>query len=191
MNLVSSQIRSAFFFTTSGEADRPFSGDSRSVEFVSVLPIGYENRAGLYYVNYFVEEDRRTGLKTLKVFQRPVFRDEPPLDVRARESRPLITDLVDARWAYFNGDEWLDEWDREEGSADAGPPGGVRLTLSYLDGERPETVERNIYITAGPGDVKTAETDDAIEGGPPDGSSNTPFGRPATTGKGAEQLFLR
>ncbi len=148
-DILSEQLRSAFPVSRKaeeGETETPaFTGDSGSLNFITTLPVGYEDRGGLYFVKYFVERDPSTGLKRLKVYQRPVYTKEPPPDEMAKESRTLFEGLTEARWSYVSEGRFLDRWDPEEGDV-AGLPERLRLTLTFGSAKTQKTFEKNIFI---------------------------------------------
>jgi general secretion pathway protein J len=153
MTLISKQIRSTFPLVTK-ESKRArgvyrFTGDTRSISFVTTLPLGYQQHGGLFHVNYFLEEEFGEAVKALKVMQRPIYGEEP-FDLGSREDAiTLIADFVDASWSYSSEGVWSDEWDAENHDNEDNPfPERVKLALHYRDGTKVQALESTIPILA-------------------------------------------
>jgi prepilin-type N-terminal cleavage/methylation domain-containing protein len=138
VGLVSKQLRSTFPFV-SDEKEIAFSGGSESISFVTTMPMGLERRSGLFLIEYFLDEESAGG-KTMKVRQRPVY--ATPGMGREENGFTVLPGLATASWAYFSDDEWVDEWEVEDGPL----PEKVRLTLRYRKKDREEIHETVIPL---------------------------------------------
>ncbi|MEE9542338.1 MAG: prepilin-type N-terminal cleavage/methylation domain-containing protein [Thermodesulfobacteriota bacterium] len=141
-DLISKQLSSAFPFPLK-EGASSFTGNARSIDFITTLPMGLERRAGLFYVNYVLEESLDGELKTLKVYQRPFHTREPVDREDERNGFTVLAAIEGAAWGYYEDGQWSDEYEGINGKL----PERVRLTLTYGRGGRKEKFEtREIVI---------------------------------------------
>ena len=137
VDIISKQLSSTFpVEVKKKDSDGAFSGSREEITFVTSMPMGFERRAGLFYVGYYLEEDKAGGHKTLKVIQRPYYTDKP-LDIEDRDNGyTVLAGLEVATWDYFTDGAWVDEFNGEYGRL----PERVRFTLALSDGESYEMV---------------------------------------------------
>jgi type II secretory pathway component PulJ len=134
IDLISKQLHSTYPLVTKEEGEEilRFSGDSEEITFVTSLPVGYQQKEGLFYISYILKDEPLEGRKVLVVDQRPVYgKDSFSVD-RNEQHITLLSDLVDGSWAYSEGGEWLDAWDEETKKT---TPEMVKLTLHYQSGK--------------------------------------------------------
>ncbi len=134
IDLISKQMHSVYPLVTKEEGVEilHFSGDSEEISFVTSLPVGYQQKEGLFHISYILKDEPLEGGKVLVVDQRPIYgKDAFDTDSDDRNIT-LLSDLVDASWAYSKDGEWLDEWDEEKKET---TPEMVKLTLHYRSGK--------------------------------------------------------
>ena len=126
IDIISKQLRSTY--PLSAEEGVFFYGDSRSLNFVTTLPMGFEKRGGLFRINYLIEDDAATGRMVLKASQRPAYFEGPIEDIG--KGFAVLAGLREADWGYYKEGVWLEEWEEGEKLT----PEKVRLTLQFEDG---------------------------------------------------------
>ena len=152
-NLLSQQLKSAFPYKVKAqkaEADYiAYRGEGDSLRFVSVFSLQARRPEGLVYVIYRVEEKGAAG-KTLKVFEKRVlnkdFMEESPDDDKFL---PLLEDLSDFKFEYFQegeseeeAGEWLGSWDGKDKKE---LPREVRMTVQWKEKKgKKEEVEMSL-----------------------------------------------
>ena len=134
IDLISKQLHSTYPFITKEEGEEVlrFRGDSEEISFVSSLPVGYRQKEGLFHIRYILKDEPLEGGKILVVDQRPVYEKDSFDTDRDDHHITLLSDLVDASWAYSKDGEWLDVWDEERNET---TPEMVKLTLYYRSGK--------------------------------------------------------
>jgi hypothetical protein len=150
--LLSQQVKSAYPYKVKAqkaEADYiACQGEGDSFRFVSAFSMQARRPEGLVYVIYRVEEKGSEG-KTLKVYEKRVlkkdFMEDTPDDDKFT---PLLEDLSDFKFEYFEADEsedegeeggeWVEAWDGKEKKE---LPREVRMTAQWKDkkGKKGET----------------------------------------------------
>jgi len=144
IKLLSQQLKSAFPYKVKAqkaEADYiACLGEGDSLRFVSAFSLLARRPEGLVYVIYRVEEKGSAG-KTLKVYEKRVlnkdFMEETPDDDKFT---PLLEDLSDFKFEYFEaeededkggeGGEWVGAWDGKEKKE---LPREVRMTAEWKE----------------------------------------------------------
>jgi general secretion pathway protein J len=156
--LVSSQIRSIVPYkikTEKAEGDYlAFEGKTRSVKFVSALPIRAKQAEGFVYATYEFEEESREGGRLIlyeqRVLNKNFFEEQPKEELGVS----LIEGISDLRFEYYRkGDPannktegWVEEWNAKE---EKELPSALRMTVTYKNkGEKGEKEEVPLTVLA-------------------------------------------
>jgi general secretion pathway protein J len=141
LKLITQQLKSAYPYKVKAqkaEADFiAYQGEGDTLRFVSAFSLQARRPEGLVYVIYRVDEKGSSG-KTLKVYEKRVlnkdFMEDTPDDDKFT---PLLEDLSDFKFEYFqegeNKDEpgeWLASWDGKEKKE---LPLEVRMTAQWKE----------------------------------------------------------
>ena len=141
--LLAQQIKSSYPYkikAQKAEGDYlAFLGKGDSLRFVSTFSIKAKRPEGLVAVMYQVEEGKTSG-KILKVYEQRVlnkdFMEETPEEEKLL---PLLEDLSDFKFEYFEASEdseesgdWLETWDGKEKIE---LPRQMRITASWREGK--------------------------------------------------------
>jgi len=144
LGLMKQQISSACMREVEVGTGKPFMlrGDDRTLEFVSRIPVIPDNRAGMAYVKYAVQEDGGSHAERLAFFEKNIVflgKDQGMETPEEDDFLVLIPGMDRLRFEYLKAPEddeeqpqWQEGWDAE---ADEGLPLAVRLTFR----EAPET----------------------------------------------------
>ena len=129
----------------------PLKGDSKSIEFVSQIPLTPGNQLGIVFVKYAVKREKEGDKERLTFFERSVaFPDKSTGAGSPGEGdySELMSGMKSMEFEYLKEQpdeaesKWQKSWDPE---VDKGVPRAVRVTLEE-DNEKPP-----IYVIAGAG----------------------------------------
>jgi general secretion pathway protein J len=127
-------------------------GDSKSIAFVSHIPITPGNRFGPVYIRYAVKQEKGGNKERLTFYERNVALPDKKSDVvnpDESDFSELIPGMQSMVFEYLKdrpGEEasmWQKSWDP---AVDKGTPRAVRITLKESDEKAP------IYVIAGAGE---------------------------------------
>lgn len=138
--LVSRQIKSAVPYkvkTQKADGDYlGFEGKSRSLRFISALPIRAKQAEGFVYVIYEFEEGGKEGgrlvLYEQRVLNKEFFEENP----KEESGVPLLEGISDVRFEYYRKADsqknrtegWVDEWSAKE---EKELPAALKMTITY------------------------------------------------------------
>ena len=156
------QLSSAYPFTAKDKIDNKdflvFEGNSDSIKFVTTRPIGHNSRGGLFLVNYSIDKDLSTGLKTLIAYQQPVFLiNDFEGDELMNEGDfiTLISDIEDVKWNYSwepNGD--LQKIKPGFNDKEKKLPQGITMTVEFREETQKYPAELKIPVIIESGNFK-------------------------------------
>jgi len=136
LGLVKQQLASASLQEIKMGDQKPFylKGDDRSVAFISRVPVLPDNRVGMAYVQYAVQEEDGGDRERLSFYEKSVLlfgKDKEMEEPEEDDFLLLIPGIESLRFEYLKGPEkdedqpeWQGEWDPEE---DQGLPLAVRI----------------------------------------------------------------
>ena len=176
--LISQQIKSIVPYrikTEKAEGDYlAFQGKSKSLKFVSALPIRTKRPEGFVYAIYEFKEGRLL-LYEQRVLNRNFFEEEP----REETGISLLEGISNIRFEYYREadkeknitEEWVEEWSAKE---EKKLPKLLRMTFSFKNHKDGKEEEPPIQLMASipayqPEEVR-ATTTRGIRGGPPGAS---------------------
>ena len=169
--LVSGQIKSIVPYRIksqkAGGDYLAFEGKSRSLKFVSALPIRAKHPEGFVHVVYEFKGGGREGgqlvLYEQRVLNKDFFEERPKEDLSA----PLFEGVSDVRFEYYRQEDkeknwteaWVDEWNAKD---EKELPRALRMTITYKN-EKTEREETPFTLLASIAayrleEVKTAPT---------------------------------
>lgn len=146
--LISRQVKSIAPYkvqTKKAEGDYlAFEGKSRSVKFVSALPVRGNQASGLVHTVYQFEEDGKEGGRLIlyeqRVLNRNFFEEEP----KKEDRHILLEGISKLLFEYYQeedlsknqSEQWLEEWSAKERKE---LPGGLRMTITFREPEGKES----------------------------------------------------
>ncbi len=143
LGLIKQQLASASLLEIKIGDQKPFylKGDDRSVAFISRVPVLPDNRVGMAYVQYVVQEEDEGDRERLSFYEKSGLlfgKDKEMEEPEEDDFLLLIPGIESLRFEYLKGPEkdedqpeWQEVWDPE---ADQGLPLAVRITFI----EKPE-----------------------------------------------------
>ena len=126
-------------------------GDSKSIEFVSHIPITSGNRFGLVYVQYTVKQEKEGNKEHLSFYEKNISLPDKKIGAGNPDEvdfSELISGMKSIVFEYLKerpeeaASIWQKSWDP---AVDKGVPRAVRVTLEENDEKAP------IYVIAGAG----------------------------------------
>jgi general secretion pathway protein J len=126
-------------------------GDSKSIEFVSYIPITSGNRFGLVYVQYTVKQEKEGNKEHLSFYEKNISLPDKKIGAGNPDEvdfSELISGMKSIVFEYLKERPeeaaaiWQKSWDP---AVDKGVPRAVRVTLEENDEKAP------IYVIAGAG----------------------------------------
>lgn len=153
LDLVKRQLTSTSMTDVRGRDQQLVSlkGDSKSIEFVSHIPLTPGNRFGPVYVKYAVKQEKESDKEHLAFYEKNIALPDKKTSAGKPENgdfAELIPGVKSIVFEYLKerpGEEaslWQKSWDPE---VDKGVPRAVRVTLRENDEKAP------IYVIAGAG----------------------------------------
>ncbi|MHB9098526.1 MAG: PulJ/GspJ family protein [Syntrophales bacterium] len=127
-------------------------GDSKSIEFVSQIPITPGNRFGTVYVKYFVNREKEGEKEHLTFYEKNVALPDKKIGAGNQgdgDFAELLSGMKSIVFEYLKerpgetASLWQKSWDPE---VDKGVPRAVRVTIEENDEKAP------IYVIAGAGE---------------------------------------
>jgi len=129
----------------------PLKGDSKSIEFVSQIPLTPGNQLGIVFVKYAVKREKEGDRERLTFYERSVAFPDKSTGAGGPEEgdySELMSGMKSMEFEYLkerpeeSESKWQKSWDPE---VDKGVPRAVRITVEE-DNEKPP-----IYVIAGAG----------------------------------------
>ena len=140
--------------TCGGEINNwsPLKGDSKSIEFVSQIPLTPGNRFGMVFVKYAVKREKEGDKERLTFYEKNVALPDKKMGAGSPDEgdfSELISGMKSIVFEYLKdrpgeaASIWQKNWDP---AVDKGVPRAVRVTLEENDEKAP------IYVIAGAGE---------------------------------------
>jgi type II secretion system protein J len=133
------EIGSCFIPESSGDEGIPFTGDESSLKFVTISSLDARavlRGARLIEVCYYLEHDENTLV---------LLGEKKTLVGPAADERHILAENVTSlKFCYFDGEDWMDSWQGEEGL-----PQAVKITLGLKQSDETAHFRTNICMRAG------------------------------------------